>query len=582
MALDGLFLNRLLTELDGNLCGAKINRIHQPDKNTITIKLNQFQKGNFTLLISCHPQNARIQITEEILTNPQKPPLFAMVLRKHLEGGKILSLEQQGLDRVAILHIEGRNEIGEFERKKLILEIMGKHSNLILTNEKEEIIGAIKQYGSNLSRYREVLPHATYKAPPPQNKLNPFLMTEEEYAEQLFQQELSLPMERAIFQTIEGISPQTAAEILNRCGLTGTLLDQAGSFELQKTFAAIKKLTECEIAPSIAIKNGKTKDFYFLPILHLSDEQIACDNLSTLLDLYFGRKERENAFESRRRNLEKQIESFRDRLAKKIEKQERELSHAIDGENYRRYGEILSAYIYQVPEHSAEVMLPDFYQQDTEIAIPLKPELSPAENAARYFRLYNKAKTARDAIKVHLSNNREELEYVESLCYAAANCSSDNDLQELKREMAVAGYLKESRMTKKEKGDVPLPPMETEYDGYTILIGRNNKQNDKLTLKTAAKDDLWFHTKDIPGSHVIIKKKQGQTIPDEVIAKAAQYAAYYSKAKEADKVPVDYTEVKQVKKPSGARPGMVIYFEQTTLFVRPEAPVIKAPMKKGR
>ncbi len=574
MALDGLFLNKLLTELADDLCGAKINRIHQPDKNTITMKLNQFHKGNFTLLISTHPQNARIHITETPKENPKKPPMFSMVLRKHLEGGKIFSVEQQGLDRVAILHIEGRNEIGEFERKKLILEIMGKHSNLILTDDSDGIIGAIKQYGSNLSRYREVLPHATYKMPPAQHKLNPFLMTEEEFIGSIMEKELSFPLEKVLFQTVEGLSPQTAAEIVDRCGCGGMVLDESGSYELQKIYDATNQLTEALLSPSIAEKDDKAKDFYFIPLHHISKEQITCDTLSLLLDQYFGRKESDNAFESRRSNLAKHIVQYRDKLAKKVEKQKKEMAHAMDGEIYRRNGEILSAYIYQVPEHSSEVVLPDFYNEDEALTIPLKPELSPAENAARYFRLYNKAKTARDAIKVHLANNQEELAYVESLCYAAESCENDKDLQELRNEMASAGYLKEKHATKKGKRDAPLPPMETKVEGYTVLIGRNNNQNDKLTLKTAAKDDLWLHTKDIPGSHVIIKKKQSEEIPDAVIAKAAQYAAFYSKAKGADKVPVDYTVVKQVRKPAGSRPGMVIYFEQTTLFVRPEEPII--------
>ncbi|MEG1478789.1 MAG: NFACT family protein, partial [Clostridiales bacterium] len=256
MPLDGLFFNKLLTELALDLENAKINRIHQPDKNTVTMKLNQATRGNFTLVFSTHPQNARINITTATKENPKSPPLFAMVLRKHLEGGKIINLEQQGLDRVAIITIEGRNEIGEVEKKKLILEIMGKHSNLILTTEDFEIIGAVKQYNSNVSRYRQVLPHITYVAPPPQNKLNPFLITEDEFSHALLELDIALPIQKGVFQIIEGISPQTAEEIIFNCNLESSAIEEMGAYDLHKVFEEIKKTTEQPRCGTVILKNN--------------------------------------------------------------------------------------------------------------------------------------------------------------------------------------------------------------------------------------------------------------------------------------------------------------------------------------
>ena len=566
MALDGLFLHRLLTELSGDLCGAKVNRIHQPDKHTLTMKLNSPARGNFTLLLSAHPQNARCHLTTAEHTNPTSPSLFAMVLRKHIEGGRILSVSQNGLDRIACFEIEGKNEIGDRERRELVLEIMGKHSNLILLDQDRIILAAIKPYGSSVSRHRQVLPRVPYLLPPQQQKLNPLLIDEEEFRTALLAQELTLSTAKAIFSILEGISPQTATELVLRAGLPADYpLEMLGDYELTRLFAA---LTELLAAPSQPSAGGR--DFYFVPPTIPTADARSYDTLSALLDDHFDRKEVSGAFQSRRASLVKIIATQRDKLAKKVSKQAEELATAEGGEQYRLFGELLSANLYRVPNGVDSVTLEDWTHDNAATAIPLLPALTPAANAGRYFKRYAKAKNARIIIEQKLADNRAELDYLESLLYAAENCDSTEALAEIRRETAAAGYIREKRSAKKEKDGAPLPPMETTYQGFTILIGRNNKQNDKLTLRMAAPRDLWLHTKDIPGSHVIIRRAEADTIPDEVIAHAAALAAYHSRARGADKVPVDYTEVRQVKKPNGARPGMVIYFEQTTLFVKPQ------------
>lgn len=575
MALDGLFLNRILTEMQEDLMDAKINRVHQPLNTMITLKLKSHQRGNCTLLLTAHPQDARIHFTESAYDNPKTPPLFAMVLRKHIEGGRITGISQMGLDRVADITIEARNEIGDMEEKHLIIEIMGKHSNIILCDKERVILAAVKQYGNAVSRYRQVLPHEPYILPPPSHKINPFLMTEEEFSETLLKKDLNFPLKKAILQTIEGVSPQTAAELVYRCGLPEAFpLDEAGAYELHSIFEQTNRLLTEETVPTIVYDAQKTLDFYYVPPLHYEAMTRQVEDISLLLDDYFGAKERENAFQTRKYALKKIIGQHKDKIAGKVEKQHEELAHAVDGEKYRLYGELLSANLYRVDNYVNEVILENFYDNNAAVTVPLRKELTAADNAGRYFKRYNKAKTARNTIKEHLANNEDELAYLESLYYQIESVQNDDDLAETRSELIHSGYLKEKKRGKTEKHDAPKPPIETEYSGYTILIGRNNKQNDRLTLKTAQKDDLWLHTKNIPGSHVIIRKKNGETIPEAVIVRAAQYAAFHSKAKESPKVPVDYTEVKQVKKPNGARPGMVIYFEQTTVMVKPLSPKV--------
>lgn len=577
MALDGLFLHKLLTELNPALERAKINRVHQPDKNTVTLKLNQPGLGNFSLILSAHPQNARINITNLSKDNPQTPPLFAMVLRKHIEGGRILSVTQQGLDRVVEITIEGRNEIGETAVKKIFLEIMGKHSNIILTEENLEIIGAIKQYGANVSGYREVLPHFTYIAPPPQNKINPFLISEEELSQALLNADMDLELDKALCTAIEGLSPQTGKEVMFRCQLENSRVADLGAYECRKVYESLNDLIAQNPKGSIVILKGKTKDFYFSPLTYYQGEYKAMDSLSETLEFYFDRREQEAIFTSQKTAYSKTLAQARDKLKRKIAKQEKEMGDAVSGDKYRLYAELITAYLYQIPAHEDKVELPNFYDEEKPITIRLLPELSPSDNAARYFRRYNKAKTARDAIKTHLKENKAELEYLENLCYSMDSAANHKDLEVVREEAISTGYLKDKTKAKGKKKKVAdaLPPYKCEYMGHTISIGRNNKQNDKLTLKLSDKDDIWLHTKDIPGSHVIISRNNGKDIPDEVIAKAAAYAAFHSKAKNADKVPVDYTAVKQVKKPNGAKPGMVIYFEQNTLYVKPEIPNYK-------
>ncbi|MDO4542153.1 MAG: NFACT family protein, partial [Bacillota bacterium] len=486
MPLDGLFLNKLLAELRPILTRAKINRVHQPDKHTITLKLNQNGIGNFNLVLSSHPQNARINVTTLGKENPQSPPLFAMVLRKHIEGGRIISVSQKGLDRVAEITVEGRNEIGEPALKKIFVEIMGKHSNTILTENNLEIIGAIKQYGENLSGYREVLPHCPYISPPPQNKADPFFISEEKLTEALLAQDTDKEAAKALCDAIEGISPQTAGEIVFRCRLENYRVDDLGAYEYRKIYETLKDFTIAEPQGSIVITGSKAKDFYFFPLTYYKGEIDSYKSLSETLEEFFDRREQEAVFTSRKAAYSKTLNQAKDKLKRKIAKQEKELATAVNGDKYKLYAELLTAYLYQIPSHGQEVTLPNFYEEEKPVSIKLLPELSPSENAARYFHRYNKAKTAKDAIVTHLGANKEELIYLENLCYSLESAEDPKDLEVVREEAISAGYIRDKGNNKGKKKKVAdaLPPYQCEYEGYTILIGRNNKQNDKLTLKT--------------------------------------------------------------------------------------------------
>ena len=571
MAFDGLFLNRILTEIEEDLLDAKINRIHQPDERTVTLKLNSHRRGNCMLLLSAHPQNARLQLSEASYENPAKPPLFVMVLRKYIEGGRIVSLSQSGLDRVADIEIAARDEIGDKHRFHLLVEIMAKHSNVILCDEDMTILAAIKPYGSSVSRYRRVLPNEKYVAPPPTNKVNPLLLSEEEFCDCLLGNDLELSLKEALLKKIEGVSPVTVSELIYRVGLKADFpLEESGIYEFQRLFQALKELTEDEIKPTLCRDDKKTLDFYFQPLHCYEAKEIPCSDLNTLLDLYFGAKEEENRFASQKASLLKIATQFRDKSARTVLKQKKELAAAESGEKYRLYGEILSANLYRVEDHSKSVTLENFYDNNELLTIPLKEELTASENAGRYFKRYNKSKQSKNANREHLGRNEAEQSYLESICYEIDAAASEEELSEIRRELKQSGYLKERKDKNREKRPQSLPPIEVRHEGYTILIGRNNRQNDKLTLKIAQKDDLWLHAQDIPGSHVIIRRGEWGKIPVEVILKAASFAAFHSKAKDAAKAAVDYTEVRHVKKPNGARPGMVIYFEQTTVMAVPK------------
>ena len=591
MAYDFLTLAACLKELQEQALGAKINKIHQPNRQTIILRY--FGRGGQGKIIFCtEPTTARLHLTTQNPENPAKAPLFLMVMRKWLEGATIQKIKQTPYERVAELHFATRNELGDAITLRLIIEIMGKHSNLILVDHNGLIIDGIRRYDEQLSRYREVLPTIPYLPPPPQNKSIPPFNTEQ-LANILLAGDLSLPLEHTLSQKIAGVSPQLAAEIIKRADLAAALLTDELTVEKIDCLAAVindlaAKYTTETFCPTLLFKNGQPFDFAAYTPQNWPPEQLRnYDSMSVLLDDFYATKQQTQEFNKQYQYLERVIKQQLSRMYKKIALQQTDLAASKRGDNYKEKGDLLAAYMYQLQQEAGgggrgltQIMLPGFEDPEQTIEVELKPDLTPQQNVQRYYRLYNKCRKAYAAITEQLAQNQAELEYLESINQSLANTTLVAELSEIERELRQQGYLAAPAAprggkpvkTAKESAGAALPPRRyLSADGFVILIGRNNKQNERLSLKTAATHDIWLHTQKIPGSHVIIVT-EGKPVPDTTLAEAAAYAAWFSQAQNSSKVPVDYTLAAQVKKPQGAKPGMVVYFQQQTIYVEPKEP----------
>lgn len=572
------------------LLNSKITKIHQPDKYTVLLKFYG-ASGNQKLFLSAHPVYGRIHLTDENAENPPTPPMFCMVLRKHLEGARLIAIEQVENERIIKLSFDATDEIGEPTKRQLILEIMGKHSNLILLNEETNtILDGIKRYSHLLSRHREVLPNREYIAPPETNKINFAKISVEEFGSIFLSQDLDMPAEKLLVKHFAGISPFLAKEIIHRANLNDySDCQNFGAYELNALHEATKSIFHIIATNNykpVLLKNnensqdnGDYKDYYPIELTSTNFAQEPQENICLALDNFYKLQKTQGTFKSEFTTLEKTIQKELARLSKKIAIEEKDLKASIDGVKFKEAGELITTYLYKLEKGMSEAYLEGYTEvngeyQVQEIKVNLIPELTPLDNAKRYFHKYSKAKNAEQQIKEHLANNLEELEYMESLHLELLQAENPADLLEIRNELTDAGYLKyktlkNGKKAKKVDADI-LPPREYQSsDGFTILVGRNNKQNDKLTMKTAAKTDIWFHTQKIPGSHTILRLN-GNEPSETALLEAAQLAAYHSKAKDSQQVPVDYTYVSQVKKPNGSKPGMVIYFEQRTLYVTPK------------
>ena len=565
------------------LIGAKLTKIYQPDKYTVLLRLYGEGKQH-RLLLCANPQDGRLQTTQFNAENPAKPPLFCMVLRKHLENARLLKLQQTPGERIVRLDFAAHDEIGTPTARTLVLEIMGKHSNLLLLDTPSgQIIDAARRYSHNVSRHREVLPGVTYLAPPASERPDWQRLEPEKLAELLLNGNLSLPPARLLQSTIAGLSSQLAAEICYRAGLQElNNCEQLGEYEINRLDQQLQKmrqiLAEGRFQPVLLRQTNSRPvaylGFYPLPLLAVESniEQHEFVDFSSALDCFYQSRLLQQSFNAEQHQLAKLLNKEEQRLHKKIKLQTADLQAAGNAEQYKNAGELLTAYLHLVQPGQKQVELPSFYDPEQLMRIKLRPELSAAENAKRYFHRYNKAKNAEKQITRQLELNRAEYDYVQSLQAALAEAEDLTDLQAVSQEMQTAGYQKRHPTNQKQNklnaGSLPPRRYQTS-DGFTLLLGRNNRQNDRLTTKMAAPDDIWLHTQKIPGSHVILKREAGLDFTETALREAAALAAYHSQARQADKVPVDYTEVHNVKKPNGARPGMVIYFEQQTLYVQP-------------
>ncbi|MGI1834570.1 MULTISPECIES: Rqc2 family fibronectin-binding protein [Bacillus] len=564
MSFDGIFTYGMTNELQETLTGGRISKIHQPYKHELIFHIRSKGK-NHKLLLSAHPSYARVQLTEHHDDNPSEPPMFCMLLRKHLEGGFIERFEQIGLDRVIVLHVRSRNEIGDEQTRKLYIEIMGRHSNLILVeDETEQIIDGLKHLSPSVNSYRTVLPGHQYLLPPAQQKLNPFDVTKEDILKHLRFQEGKIANQ--IVDTFSGVSPLFAKEAVHRAGL-------ANQETIPSTLLEMFQLIQAHsFTPQLTRKDGK-EYFYLLELQHVDGDMKTFDSLSELLDrFYFGKAERDRV-KQQAADLERFVANEKKKNENKLKKLTRTLEESQNAHKYQLYGELLTANIYAIKKGDKEATVINYYDEEGgEITIPLKTNKTPSENAQAYFTKYQKAKNAVEAVNEQIERTHEEIVYFDELIQQLSS-ASPKDLEEIREELVEGKYLrpKQKRNAKKKKPSaIQLEAYESSR-GVPILVGKNNKQNEYLTTKAAARDDIWLHTKDIPGSHVVIRHKA----PDEqTLLEAAQIAAYFSKAKESSSVPVDYTKIRHVKKPNGAKPGFVTYDQQQTLFVTPDEDVV--------
>lgn len=566
MSFDGVFTHVVTKELSETLIGGRISKIHQPYQNEIILVIRS--KGtNHKLLLSAHPSYARIQLTEIAYQNPETPPNFVMMLRKYLDGAILTGIKQLENDRVVHFTFNKRDELGDLQNIVLVVELMGRHSTILLLNEANgKILDAIKHIGSSQNTYRSILPGAIYIAPPKQDLLNPFSVNDVALFDALSQ----LPQlnGKALQQKFQGLGADTAQEVAFR-------LNKNPNEKVATWRNFFKELDH--IKPTLTVT--ETKEF-FTPIVfnYLIKDAISqtnYPNLNELLDAFYGDKAERDRVKQQGGQLLKKVENELARNQTKLKKRLKTLKDSENAEEYRQKGELLTTFLHEVPKGANQVVLPNYYEEDRPLEIKLNPALSPNQNAQKYFHRYQKLKNAVKLIYQQIDEAKAEIAYLESVL-AQIEIAGPMDLDLIKEELVAQGYLKKTTKRKKAQSK-SQPDQYLTDDGTIILVGKNNLQNDQLTLKTARKTDYWLHTKNIPGSHVIIKSSDPS---EETILAAAELAAYFSKYRHSAQVPVDLVQVKYIKKPNGAKPGYVIYENQKTYYVTPEEDIVTRLQKQ--
>ena len=576
MSFDGIVVKSLVGELREKLIDSKIDKVYQPEKDEVCLKIRS-KEGACKLLLSASASHPRVYIANKYeKTNPKKAPVFCMTLRKYIQGGVIVGIDQVGFERIIKISVESYDELREKTCKDLYIEIMGKHSNIILVSDLEgKVIDSIKRVPLSVSRARQVLPGVSYELPPSQDKLNPLDIIDVDKFTLRINRSKG-PVFKAIYGNILGLSPLVAREVCVRVGLeANTEVEDLSNEDIRSLVDCINTifddLDKNKVYPSIIIdkKRDKIVEFSSIRLSQYKDlTEIYDDSISTIIEDYYLAKDKKDRINQRASSMKKNLSLKLDRVKHKIDKQMIELNESENADKYRIKGELITSYIYMIKEGMDKVVLENFYDNNKEIEIDLRVDLSPSENAQKYFKKYNKLKNAGEEISKQMVINIQEKEYLENTLLSIENCDDARELKEIREELIREGYIKSYKMPKKDNKPGTDMRKFRSYHGKLIIVGKNNKQNDYLTLRLADNEDLWFHTKDIPGSHVLIKSA-GMTVTDEELIEAATLAAYYSKARMSSNVPVDYTMRKNVKKPSGAKPGMVIYEKNKTIYVTP-------------
>ncbi|WP_026906059.1 Rqc2 family fibronectin-binding protein [Paucisalibacillus globulus] len=563
MPFDGIVTRAVTNELFNLLVPGKITKIHQPSDTEVIMTIRS-QGKNHVLLFSIHPTYSRVHFTKDSFHNPPEAPMFCMVLRKHLSGAILEAIKQDGMERIITFQVKTRNEIGDISSKKLVLELMGKHSNLILVDsEKGNIIDSLKHVSMAQNRYRTILPGSEYVIPPQQDKLNPLETDGDTFIRKLDFNAGKLDTQ--IVKLFTGYSPFIAKEIISRAKLGSNEIYKEKFFEIQEQILLNQYIP--------TIYKGTKEEFHVIPITSFSGEKEEFTTTNEMLDRFYSGKAERDRVKQQAKDLYRFIQNERDKNSRKLKKHERTLQKAANADNYQKLGELLTANMHLVKQGDTTISVVDYYDpEQNEITIELHPHKTPSENAQSLFKTYTKLKTSKVKIEEEIEKTNEEIEYFDQLLQQI-DVAGVEDIEEIREELREEGYLKkQSQGKRKNKQHTPNPEEYISSDGTTILVGKNNKQNEYLTMKLAHRDEVWFHTKDIPGSHVIIRSKEPT---EETILEAAQLAAYYSKSQSSSSVPVDYTKVRHVKKPNGSKPGFVIYDNQKTVYVTPNRSLVE-------
>lgn len=572
MAFDGIVIANLVHELNQTIINAKINKIAQPENDELLLTCKG-PAGQFRLAISASAALPFLYLTSENKPSPMQAPVFCMVLRKHIANGRIIKIYQPHMERIINMEIEHLNEMGDLCHKTLVIELMGKHSNIIFCDSDGTIIDSIKRVSSAVSSVREVLPGRPYFIPATQeDKFDAHGMNTEEICAVLAKK--PLPAAKAIYTAFTGVSPLTASEIVYRAGLdadqpvaslTSEELLHLGN-HIVWFFDAIRNY---EFRPCIIRDGRKPLDFAATELTMYADyEQETFESISKVLEVFYAEKNVYSRIHQKSADLRRIVSTALERNQKKYQLQNKQMKDSMKREKYKLYGELINVYGYNLEENATELICENFYDNNKEIKIPLDASLSARENSKKYFDRYGKLKRTAEALTTQLEETKAKIDHLESIQNALDIALSADDLVQIKDELTEYGFIKKRKNGKKEKTK-SKPFHYLSSDGYDIYVGKNNYQNDELTFKFASGNDWWFHAKGMPGSHVIVKTKDGE-MPDRVFEEAGMLAAYYSKGRESDKIEIDYLQKKNVKKPAKGAPGFVVYYTNFSLTIQPD------------
>ena len=567
MAFDGITISNIVKELNDTILNGRIAKIAQPENDELLLTIKP-AKGQVRLVISASASLPLIYLSRDNKPSPMTAPNFCMLLRKHIANGRIVGISQPSLERIIRFEIEHLDELGDLCRKSLIVEIMGKHSNIIFCNEKGMIIDSIKHVSAQMSSVREVLPGREYFIPDTMKKENPLGIPEENFTQELLSK--PMPVGKAIYNSFTGISPVVAEEICYLAGIDSSLPASEMSADLlshlyrQFTYF-MEQVTEGKFSPAIYYDGNEPKEFSSLPLTHFSNYQVkSYDSISEVIRTYYSSRDLITRIRQKSSDLRRVVQTALERNRKKYDLQLKQLRDTENRDKYKVYGELIHTYGYNLEDGAKELEALNYYTNEM-IKIPLDPQKTPQENAKKYFDRYNKQKRTFEALSELIKETKDEIDYLESVSKSLDIARSEDDLIQIKEELIESGFIRRKQSSKKVK--ITSKPFHyISSDGFHIYVGKNNLQNEELTFHFANGGDWWFHAKKAPGSHVIVKTN-GEELPDRTFEEAARLAAHYSKNSGAEKVEVDYVEKKQVKKPNGSKPGFVVYYTNYSMMI---------------